>query len=639
MITRFTDPHESYFDTQIRTLTKSKLTETIVISFLITLLLVFVLSWNTFTLYRGFKQTVDRDFRLEQLSARTTYLDEVLTMSAYMAAQSGDLKWVERYQSYEPELTEVIDELIKIDPTIEVDFNQTKIANDRLVEYETRSFELLRQGKKQEAEKLLFGPDYARQKQIYAQGVERTLARIRANVERQIQLYQRNLWWSLVLAGISFPIIIVLWAIVLTTGKTYIRERERTQRKMLASQSSLQDLNASLELQTQTIEAQERITKEENENLQTDVSNLLDIVLAVENGDLTVQAPVSDRVTGLVADSFNRLLERLASIMAVVYSTSQQVTQSAENLEQLSLATSQQAQKQSQALGVVQRLIQDVNSLTENNTQQTVAANEAVKQAQSSVIQGQQQMKQLTEGIDTLQEGSEQIVKRVQNLNEFVQLAVQFAKDQKRIASMTRVLSLNASLLSARAIEQQDPQQFASIAREFETISNQVNDLAVQTSQSLILLQQRTDQIQTVVSGLNQDVEKIDRIVKDFTTGVGESRQILDKITTTTVQVDRAGQQVTQSSSAIAEAAQTTLKSIQEIAEIAADTETQANITRERSDAMEKLSRDLYEIVGFFRIAPETMQAVSAGKVLQAAGSKGTSSNGVRADLVNNASK
>jgi methyl-accepting chemotaxis protein len=369
--------------------------------------------------------------------------------------------------------------------------------------------------------------------------------------------------------------------------------------------------------------AQGQRMAEQGKALEEDVGQLLDVVLAIEEGDLTVQAPVSDRVTGLVSDSFNRLVEQLARIMAEVSSTSQQVTQNALNVEQLALQTAQQVQQQTQSVDVVQALMQNINDLTQDNVRQTQTANESVQQAQESVLRGQQKMTQLTQNVDLLGQGADLINKRVQTLNDFVQLTVQFAKDQRRIASMTRVLSLNASLLSTRATEQQDPEQFASIAREFETIATQVNDLAVQTSQSLIVLQQRTDQIQTVVSGLNQDAQEINQIIQNFTTGTAQSRQIFDEIRMVTEQVAQVEQQVMQSSLAIAETVETTLKSTQEIAALTSDTEQQANITRDRSETMEKVARDLYEMVRFFRIAPEQIQAASESKSLQPASTNG----------------
>lgn len=400
-------------------------------------------------------------------------------------------------------------------------------------------------------------------KQIYAVGTENTLTNIKKEVNTQLQVYSQRLLWSVIFAAISFLVLLLSWLSVVSVVRAYIRERDQAQRSLLASQSALLKSNEELEQRTQQIYAQEQATKQDNEILQSDVIELLEIVSALEAGDLTIQASVNDRATGLVADTFNRLSEELARVMSTALSTAQQVAQGAKDLEGLAVTTALHTQQQAQSVVEVQALIKDVNNVSQNTAQQTVAVDEAVERAQAAVIQGMQEMTAMTTGIEVLHHGTDQIVKRAQALTDFVELAAQFAKNQKRVASMTRVLALNASLLSARASGQQDPEQFASVAREFETVATQVNDLAVQTNQSLILLQQRTDQIQTVVSGLNQDVQDINQLVNDFTVGVGQSRQVFDNIKTATEQVAEVEQQVTQSSQAIALAAQTTLKSIQ----------------------------------------------------------------------------
>lgn len=349
----------------------------------------------------------------------------------------------------------------------------------------------------------------------------------------------------------------------------------------------------------------------ESEALQQDIETLLDSVSAVESGDLTVQAPVSDRVTGLVSDTFNRLVEELNRVMATVSNSAQQVTTSATDLEQLAIQSSQQSRQQTSAVNQIKTLVQDVTLLSQENAEKTADADAAIQQAESAVVQGQQQMNVLNDEIGTLQEGANQITRRVQTLTEFVQLAAQFVKAQKRTASMTRVLALNASLLSSRATEQQDPEQFSSISREFETIAAQVNDLATQTNQDLVILQQRTDQIQTVVSGLSQDVQEINQTVKTFTEGVDGSTQVFTNIQTVTSQLSQVGQRVSESSQSIAQASQSTLTSIQDIATLALATEQRADITREQSSEMGQLSRDLLEIMSFFQIETKQTEATS----------------------------
>ncbi len=343
----------------------------------------------------------------------------------------------------------------------------------------------------------------------------------------------------------------------------------------------------------------------ENEVLQADVGHILDVVSAVEEGNLTVEAEVSDRATGLVADTLNRLIEELSRIMSTVIGTAQQVAGSADDLEQQASTVVQQAQRQTQSVAEVQHLMTNVNDLSQDTAEQTVIANQAVQQAQTAVSQGREGLGLMTHGITDLQDGAGQIVRRVQTLTDFVDLAAQFSKDQKRVAALTRVLALNASMIAARASGQQDPEQFASVAKEFATIAGQVNDLAVQTNRGLLLLQQRTDQIQTEVSGLNQDAEGIDTLVGQFTSSVEQSRQAFENIKTATEQVAQVGEQVSQSSQAIAAAAQTTLVSIEDIAAVARTTEGQSQFTQEQANLMGQLVQRLLNRVEFFQLSAE----------------------------------
>jgi methyl-accepting chemotaxis protein len=340
----------------------------------------------------------------------------------------------------------------------------------------------------------------------------------------------------------------------------------------------------------------------ESQALQQEVDHLLQVVSAVEEGDLTAEAEVSPRVTGLVADTLNRLIERLGQIMAAVFSTAEQVTYAAGQLEQLAIGVANDTQQQTQAVAQVQDLMENVSQLSENAAVQAVATSEAVQLTQAAIGQGQQEISLMTKGIQALQQDTEQIIKRTQTLSNYVELAAQFTKDQKQIAAMTRILAVNASMLANRASAQQDPEQLSVITREFETIAAQVNQLASQTNQSLVLLQQRTEQMQTVVSGLNYDVEQISREVGQFTLGVEYSQQAFNTIQSVSQRVATMGQQVTQSSQVIADAAQTTLQSVRQISTIAVEAADRANITQEQAKHMGQIAQILLQKVAFFRL-------------------------------------
>jgi methyl-accepting chemotaxis protein PixJ len=391
--------------------------------------------------------------------------------------------------------------------------------------------------------------------------------------------------------------------VVLLAVKRYIRDRQTSQSVLLTYQENLVQMNQALEQEAQERSRQEQKIRDESDLLQADVAHILDVVSALEDGNLTVEAEVNERSTGLVSDTLNRLIESLNQIISVVVSTAQQVTESADGLERIAVDTAGQAQAQTASAQDVQSLMSNVDALTESSLQQAIATEEALHRAQSAVAVGQQEMSEMVGGIDTLQQGTEQIVKRTELLTDFVDLASQFSKDQKRVASLTRVLALNASTLSSRALKEQNPDQFASIANEFETVARQVNDLASETNRSLVLLQQRTDQIQTVTSGLNQDVSDISKLVQGFTVGVNQSREAFNNIQSVTEQVALAGHQVRQSSQEIVQGVRQTLTATEAIAAVAESTEAKASITREQVEAMGKLTRTLLEMVEFFQVS------------------------------------
>ena len=311
-------------------------------------------------------------------------------------------------------------------------------------------------------------------------------------------------------AGGTLPILLASWTLVLSAVRDYIRDRQAAA-AMAVSRTELIQANDRLNQEVETRLQQEQQIRVESELLQSNVAHILDVVCSLEEGDLTVQAQVNERATGLVSDTLNRSIESLDRIVSAVVDTAQQVTTDAGQLAQAAIETTHQAQSQAIEVRSVQLLMDNINALTADSRQQAIETAIAVQQAKSAVVSGKAAIESTTDGIETLQQGTVQIIKRSELLTEFVDLAAQFSKDQKRVAALTRVLALNVSTLSSRAIQERDPEQFASLAKEFEAIALQVNTLATDTNDSLASLQQRTDRVQTVTSGLTQDISDIDR--------------------------------------------------------------------------------------------------------------------------------
>jgi methyl-accepting chemotaxis protein PixJ len=431
------------------------------------------------------------------------------------------------------------------------------------------------------------------------------------NYLNEVQHGRQALSEAIILSLTSLGIAIASGSLVVITVRSYIRDREQSGQSLQMFQSDLLKLNQELQQEAQLREQQQAQVSQESATLQTDIGHILDVVSSLETGNLTVRAEVNERATGLIADTLNRLIESLHQIIAVVASSADRVVGNANELEQLAVETARQAQNQTRSIQKIETLIAEVNSISTNSQHQALATIEAVELAKAAVGNGQQEMGAMADGIETLQQGTEQIIRRVQSLTEFVDLAAKFSKDQKRVAALTRVLALNASLLSTRAVKEQDPTQFASLANEFETIATQVNELADDTNQSLATLQHRTNQIQTVTSGLALDVTEIGQLVQKFTSEISKSSQAFTNIQLVTDRVASVGEQVSTSSQDIVRVVSDTLTAIQSIGIIAQNTEHKATVTREQVQAMGNLAQNLSQMVEFFQLKDETRSGIS----------------------------
>lgn len=130
-----------------------------------------VFSWFVFSSFDEFSELQKKNERIAQLQGTILQYDEVLTMSAKMAAATGEMKWELRYRQIEPLLDEAIRELIILQPNMVRGALATEAANANLVEMENHAFNLVETGKSKKALEILSSPEYEKQKGIYSEGL------------------------------------------------------------------------------------------------------------------------------------------------------------------------------------------------------------------------------------------------------------------------------------------------------------------------------------------------------------------------------------------------------------------------------------------------------------------------------------
>jgi signal transduction histidine kinase/ActR/RegA family two-component response regulator len=173
--------------------------------------LVVACAWSLIILRQHLHVQHARQLHVAELTGAIRHLDEVLTMSARMAAATGDLKWEERYHAHEPLLDAAIKELIALSPVaFETELGrETDQANQKLVAMEVRSFELVHAGNLIGARDQLFSGEYEAQKAVYARGMAEAEKTLRATIAGETHAMTRRL--EIVAAASAIAILLFVY--------------------------------------------------------------------------------------------------------------------------------------------------------------------------------------------------------------------------------------------------------------------------------------------------------------------------------------------------------------------------------------------------------------------------------------------
>lgn len=203
--------------------------KTITIAFIFIVVSLAGSGWYARYLYAQFRTNESKYHRIVELNGAIIHLDEVLTMSARMAAATGDLQWEQRYRSFESKLDAAIKESMTIapKPLISKAAEQTDIANIKLVAMENKAFDLVRQGSLESATKLLYSPEYERQKRIYSQSMKQAAGALAKYMKAKTDIRERRM----ALGAAMFVAFIVLLTVSGGIGMTQMSKRRKAEQE------------------------------------------------------------------------------------------------------------------------------------------------------------------------------------------------------------------------------------------------------------------------------------------------------------------------------------------------------------------------------------------------------------------------
>ena len=250
----------------------------------------------------------------------------------------------------------------------------------------------------------------------------------------------------------------------------------------------------------------------ENKRNQEAILRLLNEMGNLADGDLTVQASVTEDVTGAIADSINFTIEELRTLVRGINSATDQVTKATQETQAISNRLYEASQRQNreiqQASASVLQMAQSINEVSQTANQSARVAQQSLAAAEK----GGQVVQSQIAGMNEIRTQIQDTSKRIKRLGESSMEIGEIVELISDITEQTNVLALNAAIQAASAGE---------AGRGFTVVAEEVQRLAERSGEA-------TKQIEAIVKTIQADTQDAVAAMEKSTVGVVEGTKLSD---------------------------------------------------------------------------------------------------------------
>ena len=319
-------------------------------------------------------------------------------------------------------------------------------------------------------------------------------------------------------------------------------------------------------------EAVQAAIKKENDSLNESVLSLLQAVAQLSRKDLTVKVPVSENVTGALADALNLLTHETAQVMADVNNISADVTKASMSVQSkadsmLVAAQEERAEVDRTAISLASAA-QSMRSIADLAQACNRVADNAIKSTQLALST----VNSTVAGINNTRDVIRETEKRIKRLGDRSQEISGVVNLINVIAERTHILALNASMHAASAGEA--GRGFAVVADEVQRLAENARQATQQISALVSNIQMETaDTVNTMNSAIAQIVEGsrlAEQAGQQMQLTQQNTAELVDsvkQIATTSESQARAGQSLLDGAEQIKRSSQQATKQLHEQAE------------------------------------------------------------------------
>ncbi|MDF5715700.1 MAG: methyl-accepting chemotaxis protein [Rhizonema sp. NSF051] len=329
------------------------------------------------------------------------------------------------------------------------------------------------------------------------------------------------------------------------------------------------------------------------EKLQKRALQLLAEVDPINQGDLTIWAKVTDDEIGTLADVYNTTVANLWKIVLQVQKATAQVVviTSTNDISVQSLSTEAlvQAEEISTALTLVTAMANKAREVAAN----AVRAEEAVKEADRTVAEGDAVMNQTVDGMHAIRLTVADTAKKVKYLGESSQKISKAVDLIDAFATRTNTLAINASVEASRVGSQ--GRGFSIIADEVRTLARQSAEATEEIRHSVFSIQAQTREI---VAAIESGTEQ----VVTGTNLIDVTRRSLNKITAVSSEISQLVTTISQATISQSQTSEIVTQTMHNVALIANQTSAEANHVTESFEQLRQVAKLLQESVGQFKV-------------------------------------
>jgi twitching motility protein PilJ len=351
---------------------------------------------------------------------------------------------------------------------------------------------------------------------------------------------------------------------------------------------------ADADAQRAEAERLEQEAKLANDQNQAAILRLMNELQEVADGDLTIQATVSEDITGAIADSVNYTVEELRNLVSRINTTAELVAEASSKAQTISSGLQSASEQQSREIREtgekVLRMAAQIHDVSESASESAQVARQSLGAAE----QGRRAVENAIAGMNGIRDQIQETAKRIKRLGESSQEIGEIVELISDITEQTNVLALNAAIQAASAGE---------AGRGFTVVAEEVQRLAERSAEA-------TKQIAALIRSIQVDTQDAVAAMERSTQGVVAGTRLSDDAGNALGEIGRVSTQlaeliegISRTTSNQASSAGTVAHSIQRILLVTEQTSEGTQQTAGSILQLSELARELKNSVSRFRVA------------------------------------